>query len=70
MLDKKYYPQIDKGWVYNVHMIDVNNLHKYNREKGYLEGDKLLKKVINDIKDEMKNQNINREIYRTGEMNF
>ena len=25
---------------------------------------------INDIKDEMKNQNINREIYRTGEMNF
>jgi len=32
-------------------IIDINELHNINREKGYLEGDKLIKKVADALRD-------------------
>lgn len=32
-------------------LIDINNLHNINRTKGYCEGDEVIKKVANDLKN-------------------
>jgi diguanylate cyclase (GGDEF)-like protein len=66
MLEKEYLPKIQKGWIYNVFMIDINDLHNYNRKYGYLEGDKYIKNIIEQIKEEMNKQNVSGSIFRTG----
>jgi two-component system cell cycle response regulator len=66
MLEKEYIPKIKKGWFYNVFMIDIDNLHNYNREKGYLEGDKYIKEIVSKLKNEIKKQNVSASIFRTG----
>jgi len=66
MLNTEYKNKISKNWYYNVIMIDINGLHEYNRINGYQEGDKYIKKIYNNIKNEMKNQNVSGKIYRTG----
>jgi len=66
MLKNEYYPKIKNGWYYNVFMIDINNLHNYNRKYGYLEGDKYIKSIILNIKNEIEKQKVSVGIYRTG----
>ena len=66
LLEKEYYPKIEKGWHYNVYMIDINDLHYYNRKYGYVEGDKYIKDIIDNIKKEMEKQKVSGSIFRTG----
>ena len=66
LLEKEYIPKIKKGWYYNVYMIDINDLHNYNRKYGYVEGDKYIKETINNIKKEMRKQKVSGSIFRTG----
>jgi diguanylate cyclase (GGDEF)-like protein len=66
MLEDVYLPKINKGWYYNVFMIDINDLHNYNRTYGYNEGDKYIKNIVNEIKKAIKEQKVSASIYRTG----
>jgi len=70
MLKNVYLPKINKGWEYNVFMIDIDELHEYNRKYKYNEGDKYILNIINNIKEEMKKQNVSGSIFRTGGNEF
>ena len=50
-----YLEEINKNKIYNVILIDVNNLHNINRTKGYNCGDKYLLDIVNKIKKELIN---------------
>jgi len=66
MLNSEYKDKIEKNWYYNLIMIDINNLHEYNRIHGYQKGDEYIKNIYNNIKEEIKNQKVSAKIYRTG----
>ena len=68
LLNEEYLPkcQNKEFWFYKIALIDVNNLHKINREKGYKAGDELLVSVVNDIKNKMEKQNVSGRIFRIG----
>jgi GGDEF domain-containing protein len=67
-LEVEYYPKIyqHKDWFYNIILIDLNDLHNYNRKFGYEEGDKFIKNTVSKIKSEMKKQNVSGRIFRIG----
>jgi GGDEF domain-containing protein len=50
-----YLEDMNREKTYKVILIDVDNLHNVNREKGYLEGDKYLLDIVNNIKEKLTN---------------
>ena len=53
-------------WFYNVYLIDLNNLHEVNRNKGYDKGDEYILENIDFIKKVLHNNNVSGAIYRIG----
>jgi len=56
----------NNGWFYKIILIDLDDLHNYNRLHGYEAGDKFIVNIINKIKQEIKKQNVSRRIFRLG----
>jgi len=64
----EYYPYLKtkQNWFYNIILVDLNNLHKINREQGYEAGDKFIIDTVKKIKEEMKKQKVSGRIFRIG----
>jgi len=63
---QEYKNKIDKGWHYNAYMVDINDLHKFNRKYGYLAGDEYIKEIVSNIRYEIESQKVSADIFRTG----
>ena len=66
MLKIKYNEKIKKGWIYNIALIDLDGLHELNRTQGYEKGDEFIINVVKQIKELMKESNVEGDIYRIG----
>ena len=68
LLKTEYYPKLEnkENWFFNISLIDLDNLHNINREKGYEEGDKFIKNVVKTVKERMEENNVSGRIFRIG----
>ena len=68
LLKKEYIPKLKNksDWFYNIILIDLDNLHNINREKGYDKGDEYIISIIKKIRELMNKKNVSGRIFRMG----
>lgn len=68
LLKEEYFPKLEnkEGWFYNVALMDLDNLHNINREKGYEFGDIFIKNTIKKIKNIIEETKASGRIFRIG----